>query len=412
MIDQATHVAPLTRENRSNEDRLQPSVDQASQVNILDLLDALKQGRKTILLIAAGIFLASVVTAFSLPAKYSSVAAFVPPTNSSSSSASALAGQLSALGPASLLAGVKTSGDLYAGILKSRSIAEKLIRRFNLKQIYRVKHDSDAIKRLASNTNIEVGVKDTIIRITVQDKSPERARDLVNAYLDALRETNGRLALTESSQRRMFFDNQLAKEKNDLADAEVELKKSQEQYGLISPTGQTALQLETIAKTRAQIAAHQIELADLQQSSTPQNPMVMRLQSVIAGLEEQLARLQNGGANNDAGNIPMAKVPAAQLAYIRQAREVKYHEALFEMIAKQDEAARMDEAHDAPLLQILDFASYPDQRSGPPRALISLGGLLLGTLMGSLWVLVRKRVLSTRSTFAPMKDLSSTDAVQ
>jgi len=404
MTDHVTQVAsPAELQNADSFEQPSPK-DEGSQINLLDLFETLKRGKGAIFKIALGVGLATGMIAFRLPNKYTSVASFVPPSGGGSSAAS-LVGQLSSLGPASLLGGVKSSGDLYAGILKSRSIAEELIKRFNLEKVYGVNHESDAVNILGANTAITVGLKDSIITIEVTDKNPQLACDLANGYLDALRETNGRMALTEASQRRLFFDQQLDKEKDNLADAEVNLKQGEEQSGLIAPIGQTTLQLQTIEKTRAEIAARQVELSDLRQSSTEQNPMVVRLHGVIADLQGQLARLQEGSDNKDSGNIPTSKVPAAQLDYIRREREVKYHEALFEMIAKQDEAARMDEARDAPLLQVLDRASYPDRKTGPHRSLITLGGLLLGILIGSVWVLARKYLQSASTLFILSEDV-------
>ena len=374
------------------------------QFSVLSVIATLRRGRGTILKVASAVLFAALITAFLLPDQYSSEASFIPPVPSSSAGAAALAGQLSSLGPASLLGSVKSSGDLYAGILKSRSIADILIKRFDLLKVYGVKRESDAVRRLAANTTVEVGLKDTIVTITVKDKTPDRAKALADGYLDALRETNGRLALNDSSQRRQFFDQQLAREKNDLADAEVELKKTEEQSGLIAPTGQTALQIQTIAQTRAQIALRQVQLAGLSHYATDQNESVIRLHSEIADLEGQLSRLEKGDPNQG-GSIPASKVPALQLDYVRKERDVKYHEALFEMLAKQLEAARMDESRDAPMLQVLDYGSWPDKKSSPHRGLFALGGLVGGLLVGCVWVLTREYLQSAQSLFAPMSDL-------
>jgi tyrosine-protein kinase Etk/Wzc len=129
------------------------------------------------------------------------------------------------------LAGAKSPGDLYAGILKSRSIAGELVQRFDLRKVYGVKRESQAEKKLGANTDVTLDAKSTIVTVDVTDKSPQRAHDLANGYMDALRETNGRLALSQSSQRRLFFGQQLAKEKDDLEDAEVALKQTEEQSG-------------------------------------------------------------------------------------------------------------------------------------------------------------------------------------
>jgi uncharacterized protein involved in exopolysaccharide biosynthesis len=289
------------------------------------------------------------------------------------------------------MGGIKSPSDLYVGILKSRSVGSKLVKRFDLKSVYRVKKESEAEKRLASNSDFDIGIKDSIVTISVTDKSPTRAQDMANAYLDVLRDTNGRLALSESSQRRLFFGQQLAKEKDDLADAEVELKKTQETSGLIAPAGQTVSEIQIIAETRAQLAMRQVELSALRQSATEQNPQLIRLQSEIKDLEGQLSRLHTGTGKSGGGAIPTSKFPALALDYVRKSREVKYHELLFEMLSKQYEAARIDEAREAPLLQVLDIASYPDAKSFPPRMLMMLGGLILGCLAGSGWVLMQAR---------------------
>jgi len=314
--------------------------------------------------------------------------------------ASALAGQLSALGAGDLVGGVKNPGDLYSGILKSRSIASGLVKQFDLMHVYRVKKESQAERILGSSTDVTVDVKSTIVTVGVTAKSPSLAHDLANAYMDALRETNGRLALSQSSQRRLFFGQQLEKEKNDLEDAEVELKKTEEQSGLIAPSGQTEMELGTIAQTQAQIAVRQVQLAALRDSATEQNPEVIRLRSEIDDLQGQLGRLQNGGSGKSTATIPTSKVPELQLEYVRKEREVKYHEALFDMLSRQYEAARLDEARDAPVLQVLDPASYPDTKSSPKRSLIMLGGLFFGFLASSIWVLIRDHVRAFRASIA------------
>lgn len=308
-----------------------------------------------------------------------------------------LASQLNSLGSVGALAGMRTPGDLYLGILGSRTIADTLIQRFGLEHVYKSKRLSDAEKRLADRTKFALG-KDTLITITVEDHDPQRAAGLANGYLDALREQNGRLALTDAAQRRLFFEQQLEREKNALADAEVELKKTQEQTGIISPLGQTEIELESTAQIRAQIANRQVTLAALRQGATDQNPAIVRLQSEIAGLQQELQKLQNDSAQRRPGNVevPTAKVPELALEYVRKQREVKYHETLFELIAKQYEAARLDESRDAPVLQVVDLAAAPDKKSGPWVVLDLCISILLGALFGVAWVFLKSLILAAR----------------
>jgi len=367
--------------------------DDQDPVDLVELARILWESRLFVAKIATAVTILAVITAFILPVRYTSTASFVPPTNSSGSSmAAALSGQLSLLGAGDLLGGNKATGDLYAGILKSRSVTGEIVRRFNLMGVYKVSRESKAEKELEDNTSVKVDSKSTIVTISVTDKSPARARDITNAYLDVLRSTDGRLALGQSSQRRLFFQEQLAREKDNLENAEVELKKTEERTGLIAPAGQTESEIRTLAETQAQLAARQVQLAALRQSATEQNADVVRLNSEIQDLRSQLAALQNGNGRESGFAIPTAKVPQFKLDYVRKMREVKYHEALFEIISKQYETARLEEARDAPVLRVLDSASYPDTKSYPKRVFIILGGLFGGAIIGCAWVLSRTKV--------------------
>jgi uncharacterized protein involved in exopolysaccharide biosynthesis len=308
-------------------------------------------------------------------------------------------GPLASLGGGGM-GGPKSQGDLYVGILRSQSVESEIVKRLNLMSVYNAKKESQAEGALAGCSKFDIGLKDSIVTISVTDPSPQRAQDIANAYLDALRGTNGRLALTESSQRLVFFGQQLAREKDALADAEVDLKKVEEQTGLISPEGQTSTEIQMIAQTRNQIAAHEVQLSALRESATPQNPEVIRLESEMDVLEGQLVRLQMGTGKSGSGAFPTSKVPELVLEYVRKNREVKYHETLFDMLARQYEAAQLDESHQAPLLQVLDAASYPDTKSGPKWKKTVLGGFMLGFLAGCVWVLVRERIPEIRARLA------------
>jgi tyrosine-protein kinase Etk/Wzc len=379
-----------------------PPMEEDDSVDLAEVFHKLRMGKKTILKITLPTFLVVTAVGFLLPLRYTSSTSFITPANLSSggSMATMLAGQFSALGAGDLLGGVKNPGDLYAGILKSHSIADELIKKFDLMRVYQVKRQSQAEKKLDSDTNITVDPKSSIVTVEVTAKSPGLAHDIASAYMDALTETNGRLALSQSSQRRLFFGQQLAKEKDDLEDAEVELKKTEEQSGLIAPAGQTEAEIRTIAETQAAVAVREVQLAALRDSATEQNPEVIRLHSEIADLQGQLSRLQSGSGKESIASIPTSKVPEVQLEYVRKEREVKYHEALFEMLSRQYEAARLDEARDAPVLQVLDPASYPDTKSWPKRSYFMLGGLLLGFVASCAWVLARGPFRAFRASLA------------
>lgn len=375
-----------------------PQLDEISTEDRIDLNQIfflLWQNKKTILRFTVGTgVITALIVFFILKPTYTATAVFLPPQSAPGSAMSQLAGQLGSMGSfgaLGALGGIKNSGDIYIGILGSRTIADTLIKRFDLQKVYKTKRLSDTEKALKDNSKFISG-KDSLITISVIDKDSHRAASLANGYLDALYEQNGRLALTESAQRRVFFEEQLAREKNALADAEVELKKTQEQTGLIVPMIQAESSVAFMQQLRAQIASKQVELSALQQSSTAQNPTVIRTQKEIEKLQEQLRRFENDSSKRTPGDIqtPTAKVPELALEYVRKQREVKYHELLFELLARQYEAAKLDESRETPLLQVVDHAVVPDRKSGPHRVLLTLGGVFLGFLAGSLWVILRE----------------------
>ncbi len=345
--------------------------------------------------VLAGAFTGALLVMFMKPT-YIATATFLPP-GSMSSNSSALLGQLGALsgGAGGLalggLAGIKDPSMIYIGILESRSVADEMIRQFDLQTVYKTKKISSTEKSLAAHTKFIPG-KDSLIKINVEDHDPNRAAAMANAYLIALGKQNDRLALTEAGQRRVFFERQLDVEKNKLADSEVELARTEEQSGLIHPSGQAQLQLETIAQTQAAISSREIQLAALSQGATGQNPDVIRLQSEIAGLREQLRKLEDSTAKSAPGNVdvPTARVPQLTLDYIRREREVKYHEALYELLLRQLESAKLDESHSAPMIQVVDPAVVPDTKSGPPRTLLTLLFAAFGGLVAAAWIYARE----------------------
>ena len=105
------------------------------------------------------------------------------------------------------------------------------------------------------------------------------------------------------------------------------------------------------------------------------------------------------------------KLPQAGLDFLRKTREVKYNETLFEILARQYEAARLDEAREGALIQVVDRATPPDHKSWPPRLLFLIGGILLGFFGASGFLLTRAALRYLRSTpeFAARLDGAGTE---
>ena len=355
-----------------------------SGIDLFDILLVLSQSRRKILAYTIVAMVLGIVLALVLKPTFSASALILPPEQGHS--VSSLMGQLGQLGPLASLAGggaLHTPADMYVGILGSRTIADNIIKEFDLKAEYRAKKIEDAETRLKSNTRF-LATKDGLIHVTVEDHDPKRASDLANAYLDQLYSMNSHLAITEAAQRRVFFDEELAGEKNALTKAESDLKQTEEKSGVIQLSAQAQSIIRNIAQIRAEIASREVQVQSMRTFATDQNPETVRAQEEITALRAQLALLEKDPQNlqSSAFDFAAGRVPELSLDYARKLREVRYHESLYELLAKQYEAARIDEAKAAPIIQVVDRAIPPEKKSGPHRMLLILGFAIVGFFLG------------------------------
>jgi uncharacterized protein involved in exopolysaccharide biosynthesis len=257
------------------------------------------------------------------------------------------------------------------GLLKSRTVADVLIARFKLQALYRKTTMVDTRKRLTNRTTIETG-KDMLIHVRVEDAEPARAAAMANAYEDELHRQNSRLALTAAGQRRLFFDERVSKQKEALAEAEAAMKNMQQVSGLVYPAGQSEALLRAIAQIRAEIASREVQAQAMRLYAAPGNPQLLAILEETSALHAQLDKLQKTGEGAGDPLIPARGIPQAALEYLRKERDLKYHETLFALLSQQAEAARLDEARQSPVVQVVDRAEPPDKKSWPPRVFFML----------------------------------------
>jgi uncharacterized protein involved in exopolysaccharide biosynthesis len=355
-----------------------------------ELLIVLAKRRFFVVKFVGAAIILTLVISLLLPNTYTAVAKIMPPQQNQSMATTAV---LSQMGPLAALAGpglgLRNPSDLYVGMLRSRTIADDLIDRFSLMSAYKTwfdwkeKRRGDARKILEGRTHI-LAAKDGIISISVDDEDPKRAADLSNAYVDELEDLTQKLAVTEAGKRRAFFERETKMAMDDLAAAEQALKRTQETTGLIMLDPQSRAMFDSLAYLRAQIAAKEVEIRSMRSFATAANPDLVRAEQELAALREQSAKLEIGSGKRSVADVPIENVPAAGLEFLRKLREVKYREALFELLAKQYEVAKLDEAKDALIVQPLDKAIVPERKSGPLRGLIVAFSAILALLLAVL----------------------------
>jgi uncharacterized protein involved in exopolysaccharide biosynthesis len=362
----------------------------ASSFDLIDVLLLIAKHRLLVFGLPVVAAMVSVVLSLLMPNIFTAHARLVPPQQNSGGVAAAL-GNLGAL--ASVAAGPlggRSPNDFYVALLQSRTVADSMIKRFDLMEAFHARLATDARSELAGVTRISSG-RDGLITIEVDDKDPKRAAALANGYIDELYKLTQTLAVTEASQRRLFFEKQLENAKNQLADAEISLKKTQEATGLIKLDDQGRAIIDAVARLQAQVAAKEVQITAMQAFATEQNSDLIMAQRELAGLRTQLANVERSNHQLGRGNVlvPTGRIPEAGLEYMRKLRTVKYYETIFELLAKQFEIAKIDEAKDTSLIQVLDRAVEPERKSRPKRSVI----VIFSTLMAALFAVILALVI-------------------
>jgi tyrosine-protein kinase Etk/Wzc len=289
---------------------LQQAYPDEDEINLLDLLIVLAKHKAMILKVTLGAAILAVIVTLLMPNVYTGTVRLLPPQKNESS-ASAFLGQLGGLaGVAGGSLGIKNQADLYIAMLESRTLMEKIVKRFDLQQVYKTKTLTDTLKVLQGQSSFSNDRKSGMITVEVSDHDPKRAADMTNAFVEELAQLMQNFALTDASQKRVFFEQQMKQAKDKLTDAEVRLDKT----------------------------------------------------------------------------------PNTSLQYMDAVRNVKYQEAVWEILAKQFEMAKLDEAKDFPLIQVLDKAIPPERKSKPKRSVIVITATLAAFLVSIFWAFIRESI--------------------
>jgi uncharacterized protein involved in exopolysaccharide biosynthesis len=345
---------------------------QDDEINLLDYLIVLLKRKRLILGITFGAAIITAIISLIMPSIYRAETRILPPQQGSSSLAIGMLSQIGGIPDiASSALGLKTPGELYVGMLKSRTAADRIIDRFNLMELYKADYREDARKQLIEDVLNATGDKKSgIITISVEDKDPQRAADMANAFVEELRNLTKGLAVTEAAQRRLFFEEQLKDTKMALVKAEEGMRGFQERTGALQIDEQTKAVIEGIANLRAQIAAKEVQLKVMKTYATPQNPDLQKVEDELRGLKVELNKLEARGGNGHDPLMPTGRMPSVGTEYLRKMRDLKFNETLYELLAKQYELAKLDEARDAAIIQVVDKAIPPDKRAKPKRTLM------------------------------------------
>ena len=385
------------------------TVSREDEIDLTELFRALSRRRRLILGITAASAAVALVVSLLLPVYYKAETRILPPQDKGSNLAAQLMGQAGGLiALAGGAAGVKSQGELFVAMTETRTVLDRIVDRFDLMKRYKKKYRQDARKSLLELISVKEERKSGIIILTVEDKDPKRAADMANAFVEELKFLKGGLAISEAGQRRMFFEDQLRQTKASLSRAEEEIKAFQQRTGVFQIDAQARAVIEGIARLRAGIAVKEVEARVLRSFATAQNPDVQRIEEEIRGLRSELEKLETSKGSGFDPIMPSGRVPEIGTEYLRKLRQFKYNETLFELLSKQYELAKLEEARDAVVIQVIDQAVPPERKSRPKRALI-VSFAMVTMLFLSVFIVLLLEHPWKKSGKSPVDDYSTTE---
>lgn len=371
---------------------LEAGADTAAQeVSSLDVLVTLAERWK---LLVIGPLLAGCVAlaaTYAITPVYTARTSLLPP-QPQGSAASALASIGALAGAAANAAGIRTPADQYVALMQSTSVGDALIDRFKLMDVYEVKYRAEARRILADNARISLNKRAGIITIEVDDVIPKRAAELAGAYVVELRRLTGSLAITEAQQRRAFFESQMQQAKERLTSAQKELQGSG--FGAGALRAEPKVAAEVYGRLKAEVRAAEVTLQALRGNLSDAAPEVRQQLATISARRAQLASIERASEGSEGPD------------YVSKFREFKYQETLFELLSRQYESAKVDEAREGALVQVIDAADVPERKSYPKRAITALATATVVALFLIAWALIARKLNQLRARPSGAQQLS------
>lgn len=394
-----------------------PTAADIPALRSIDVAWLLWSKRRFLARLSAGGLVLFTIIAFVLPKRYTGTAHLMPPDYSSTSElamslpslsgggedsgggggggggAGGGLGVGSVMGFASKLLGLSTSGSLIGGVLQSRTVEDDVIAQFGLMKLYSVKYPEDARKRLEGVTEIKEDPKTGIISVSFEDKDPQRAAAVAQAYVEDLNHVLESVNASSAHRERVFIDQRLAEVKKDLDASAKEFAEFASANSAIDIPEQAKAMVGAAADLEAKLIAAQSMLGGLRQIYTENNVNVREMEASVAELQRQINEF--GGRNvtpSGGSTLPKSELypsvrqlPLLGVKYLDLYRRNKINEAVFEFLTKQNEIARVEEARDVPSVQVLDAAVVPQKKTSPHRLLIMFLGMCFTFFAGAGW---------------------------
>jgi len=376
-----------------SENEFQMDKKEGDQITLQELISLFMKKKRLVFYGTLIFTLISLALSLILPPVYQAETKFYPPTQNGMSAAGQILSQFSGASP--ILGGflnMNSPAEIYIELLQSRPVMEKVIEEFDLMKRYGTTYRVDARKKLKKKMTVSLDKKSNVITLSLKDRDPKIAAEMANFFIDELRNFSKGFALSDASQRRIFFEEQLAGAKEQLKRSEDKMSGFQKRTGALNLEDQSKVVIQAIGDLKAQIAEKEVQLKVMEMYTTPRNPDFKKLKETLNGLKAELRSLETEKNSSSDPFLPVSGMPDLGTEYGRNLRDLKFAEAVYELMLKQYETAKIEEAKEPLLIQVIEKAIPPEKRTFPKRASMTLIGAFVGFFLSAFAVLVIKAV--------------------
>ena len=390
--------------------------DDEAEIDLFDLFGAVWKKKWFIFFITFLCGCLALAYAFWLPFIYKAESRIMPASASSGGGGGRLAGLVQQYGGLASMMGISIpsgaggDGSVMIDIMKSNSVVDAIIDKFNLMEELEQEYRSFARKAVLKNLEVETDTKGSgIITVAYSDEDPQKAADIVNSFVEELQKKMQEISFSTAKQNRAFIERQFAETQQELTEAEEAMMRYQQASGVVAMTEQYKTLFDAIKDLSTQIAAKNVEVSSLKSYTRADNPRLKLAQSQLAAMEKELKRLEAEQLRIDpqsrvrvrSGDVKMsaADIPELSLEYRRYDRALRVATAKYEIMYSQYESARMNEASDLSTIVVIDQALPPDYKDKPKRGRIAIIGAFLGGFLSTCyaaWPNLKKQMTAGR----------------
>ncbi|MEE9572452.1 MAG: Wzz/FepE/Etk N-terminal domain-containing protein [Candidatus Neomarinimicrobiota bacterium] len=361
------------------------------EVDLLALSKTIWKWKKKIVLFVFIATLLSIGVSLLLPKWYKAKSVVLAP-QASETGISPMANILGNLGLSSVLGGNENIFR-YLAILKSRSLAENVIERFDLQKHYKCKNMELTLEALENNLFFEVG-DESQIEVSMLDKNQELVADMTNYVVQCLDSLNIILSISNARNNRIFMEKRVNNVLDSLEFVSQRIAEFMQENGILSLEDQVTVGVEQAALLRSKIIEKEVKYEVAMKSFGSDNPTVNLLKFELQSLNRKYSEFINN--NSISKLIPnFSKVPELQLQLVKLQRQVEYYSRLIQYLGPLYEQQKFEEAKNIPTLQVLDYAKQPELKAKPKRAVIVIVVFIISSILAVSYIITKESVLKS-----------------